>query len=94
MIQLARDFGFERNGQLKLVLTTDSSAARGIGLRRGAGKIRHLETGSWWVQQAIGLGRFTLEKVDGKKNPADLLTKPLERAGLVKFLAALNLEWR
>ena len=54
---------------------TDSSAALGICSRQGLGKLRHLDTHTLWVQQAVRSGRLQLKKVPGESNPADLLTK-------------------
>ena len=39
--------------QYPLTLRPDSSAARGIGLRRGAGKLRHVDTSTLWLQQHV-----------------------------------------
>ena len=58
-----------------ITLKTDASAALGIGLRRGLGKLRHVEVHQLWLQDAIYRGKLALEKVDGKTNPADALTK-------------------
>ena len=52
-----------------------SSAALGICSRQGLGKLRHLDTHTLWVQQAVRSGRLQLKKVPGESNPADLLTK-------------------
>ncbi len=54
---------------------TDSSAAMGICNRQGLGKLRHLDTHSLWIQQAVRTGRVTVRKVKGEHNPADLFTK-------------------
>ncbi len=54
---------------------TDSSAAIGICSRQGLGKLRHIDAHLLWVQQAVRSGRVDLRKIDGEKNPADLLTK-------------------
>ena len=54
---------------------TDSSAAIGICSRQGLGKLRHLDTHTLWVQQAVRTGRVDLRKVLGEENPADLFTK-------------------
>ena len=54
---------------------TDSTAAVGICSRQGLGGQRHIDTHSLWVQQGIRSGRFSLHKVDGEVNPADLFTK-------------------
>ena len=88
---LCKDLGFLLWGELTLEVSTDSSAAKGVAVRRGVGKIRHLETGSLWVQAAVAAKRFALSKVDGTKNEADLMTKFIDRATLVRHLAALRL---
>ena len=68
---LLRDLGVE----LPLRVWTDSSAAIGICTRQGLGKLRHLDTHTLWIQQAVRTRRVDLRKVEGEKNPADLLTK-------------------
>ena len=60
---------------LPLRVWTDSSAAIGICSRQGLGKLRHLDTHTLWIQQAVRTGRVDLRKVPGEQNPADLLTK-------------------
>ena len=60
-------------------------------MRRGVGKIRHLETGSLWIQTAVAAKRFELTKVDGKKNEADLMTKFVDRVTLARHLQALHM---
>jgi hypothetical protein len=54
---------------------TDSSAAIGISTRQGLGKLRHLDTHTLWIQQAVRTGKIDLRKVLGEVNPADLFTK-------------------
>ena len=44
---------------------TDSSAGIGICSRQGLGKLRHLDTYTLWIQQAVRIGRVDLRKVDG-----------------------------
>ena len=68
---LLRDFGVESS----LRVWTDSSAAIGICNRQGLGELRHLDTHSFWIQQAVRLGRMDLRKVAGEVNPADLFAK-------------------
>ena len=68
---LLRDLGLE----LPLRVWTDSSAALGICSRQGLGKLRHLDTHTLWVQQAVRSKRLVMKKVSGEENPADLLTK-------------------
>ena len=68
---LLRDLGV----QAPLRVWTDSSAAIGICTRQGSGKLRHLDTHTLWIQQAVRTSRVDLRKVLGEENPADLLTK-------------------
>ena len=56
-------------------LKTDASAAQGISARRGLGKIRHIEVSQLWLQNLVHKGRIGIEKIDGKRNLADALTK-------------------
>ena len=56
-------------------LSTDSSAAKGIGNRRGLGKVRHIELSELWVQDQVAKGRITIYKIDGSENSSDSLTK-------------------
>ncbi len=73
MQSLMRDVGYV----LSLRVWTDSSAAIGICGRQGLGKLRHIDTHTLWVQQAVRTKRFSLHKVLGEANPGDLFTKHL-----------------
>ena len=70
---LALDLGWS----FGLDLFVDATAAQGIAARTGLGRVRHMETRVLWVQQALREGKFRIRRVDGKKNPSDILTKPL-----------------
>ena len=61
--------------KLPLRVWTDSTAAMGVATRQGVGKIRHLDTRTLWMQQAVRSGRIEFRKVLGTENPADLFTK-------------------
>ena len=88
---LLRDMGLE----VPLRIWTDSSAAMGIAGRQGLGKLRHLDTHTLWVQQAVRTGRFELRKVPGERNPADLLTKHSQTAErLAKLVELFGAEFR
>ena len=82
---LLRDLGIEA----KVVLWTDSSTAKAMAARTGAGKARHIDTRFHWIQDVIKRGVVTLRKILGDRNPADLMTKPQgvqkirKRAGVV-----------
>ena len=60
---------------LKVSIHADSSAAIGICRMTGIGKVRHLAVTQLWVQERLRAGSFTLHKVAGDSNPADILTK-------------------
>ena len=68
---LLKDLGLD----LPLRMWTDSSAAIGICSRQGLGKLRHIDTHTLRVQQAVRSKRLEIKKVLGEENPADLLTK-------------------
>ena len=79
---LARDLGWS----LGLRLFVDSSAAKAIASRKGLGKVRHLEVRHLWLQQAVLDKKVVLRKVDGKRNPSDIVTKGLGIADFEKML--------
>jgi hypothetical protein len=88
---LLRDLGHE----LPVRVWTDSSAALGICSRQGLGKLRHLDTHTLWVQQAVRSQRIDLRKVDGERNPADLFTKhSLSREKLMALKTLFDCRFR
>ncbi len=79
---LLRDLGQD----LPVRVWTDSSAAMGTCSRQGLGKLRHLDTHTLWVQQAVRSKRIQLVKIAGEVNPGDLFTKhSLSRERLMKL---------
>ena len=84
------DMGFDLN----LSVWTDAEAAKGLATKRGLANssVRHMAVHYLWVQERVASGDLQLHKINGKLNPADLLTKYLgsedirknmERFGLV-----------
>ena len=71
---MLRDFGVE----VPVVLHIDSSAAKGIGNRRGLGRLRHIELSEPRVQYRVASGRTT-RKVRGTDNFSKALTKHSNR---------------
>ena len=61
----------------KLVLFTDSSAAKSFSSQRGLSRMRHMDVKNLWLQEAVCRNRLKIERVNGKENPADLFTKYL-----------------
>ena len=78
----------------QVVLHTDSSACKGMCNRDGVGKLRHIELQYLWLQQAVRAGRFTMRKVAGSRNPADLLTKFISREDMRKKMSLIGMEFR
>ena len=60
-------------------------------LRLGVGKIRHLDTSLLWIQQRLRDKDLSAEKVLGTDNPADVLTKHVDYATLLKHMTRMGL---
>ena len=64
----------------------------GVCRRRGLGKIRHLATSDLWIQDRLRARDFSLAKIPGVDNPADILTKHVDKHTLAKHMATLGLQ--
>ena len=88
---LLRDLGQD----LPVRVWTDSSAAIGIASRQGLGRLRHLDTHTLWVQQAVRSKRIDLRYVCGDVNPADVFTKhSISRERLIKLVKLFECTFR
>ena len=85
---ICRDLGYD----YQLKVHSDATAAIGIARRRGMGKIRHLDTTDLWVQEVVRSGRVQLLKVLGAENPADVLTKYVDKAIMTKMMAKMGMK--
>ena len=84
---LARDLGYE----LKVILWSDSTAARGVAARKGlSSRTRHMEVKFLWLQGALAKGQLEWKKVHTNANPADVLTKPTAREEMRRRLALVG----
>ena len=72
-------------------LYTDSSAAMGMVARKGIGRVRHIEVGELWIQDAAKRGVLSIHKVKGEYNPADILTKYVEKGKIHQHCHAMGL---
>ena len=84
---MAADLGMNVN----IVVHSDSSAAIGISRRRGLGKILHSSVADLWSQERLRSGEFDLCDIAGTENPADVLTKFVEKPTLCNMLNIMNL---
>ena len=80
--------------EYKVVGMCDSSAALGIIVRKGVGKIRHLDVGAMWIQDLRGKGGIYVMKVKGTSNPADQVTKYLGAGDVMKGVNMVGMEFR
>ena len=44
-----------------------------------SGKLKHIETRFFFLADELKKGRFEINHVPGKENPADLFTKPVSK---------------
>ena len=79
------------NIDLSVRLNVDASACRGILLRQGSGKVKHLTTKQLWVQGAIQSFGLEVRKVGREFNSADILTHPSSSDALAAGLQAMGL---
>ena len=61
-------------------------------MRKGIGKIRHLDVADLWMQKALREDKLQLKKIDGVWNDADLLTKPLTSHGIDTIMERIENE--
>ena len=78
----------------KCVPGTDTSSAKGIMERRGAGRIRHVHCPMLWLQERVDSGEILIEKRKGEHNTADIGTKAVSAPVVMKHLKTLKMEWR
>ena len=72
-------------------LVSDATAALGAAARLGVGKrMKHIETQTMFVQTAIAVGKARIRKIKGTSNPADVLTKYVNKATMDKAMAAIG----
>ena len=83
-----RDWGRDSCG----VVYADSSAALAVAKRKGAGKLRHTNVSSLWIQEKQDREDLELRKVLGTENPADLMLKYLKRMTADRCMGYLSQE--
>ncbi|CAE7289458.1 unnamed protein product [Symbiodinium sp. CCMP2592] len=78
------------NVEVTVKARTDSAACRGIAQRVGCGRIRHIDTGLLWIQQAVKAKKLSVGVVPGYCNTADLGTKPLQGPRIRELLHLMS----
>ena len=87
---LAKDFGRLLAAELRV----DAKATIGMVNRAGLGKLRHVDVGHLWIQQAVRSGRISVKKVLGTENIADLMTKYLDGPASSKHMVAMGFDMK
>lgn len=76
--------------QLEASLRVDSSACRGMLLRSGTGRVKHLSTKQLWVQAVVEVFPLDVVKVGRSANCADMLTHCLPEGEASSQLRKMN----
>ena len=76
----------------KIRIRTDASAAKGIAIRKGLGKVRHIEVNQLWLQDRVAAGEIEIMKVKGEINWADALTKYVDGDTLKRHAKYVGIE--
>ena len=74
----------------RLSLSTDASACRGMLLRHGAGKVKHLSVKQLWSQEAVRCFGIEVYRVARADNPSDILTHSVSHPIAEQQLARFN----
>ena len=77
--------------EMEIEIFVDSSAALGVVVRKGCGKLRHVRVGQLWIQQLAEDEEVVYRKISGESNPAYLFTKHLTRIRMDYLLDLLSL---
>ena len=83
-VAMLRDLGVELTGDATVEVKVDATAGKGVAMRRGAGRIRHIATPTSWVQKLVQDGKVKVSNILGNANPADLGSKRLDAASILK----------
>ncbi len=72
-------------------VNTDSSAAKSITSRRGAGRVRRIVVGELWAQDPVAKGDLLIVKANGEENVTDGLMKHVDRQKMEQYVAACGM---
>ncbi len=77
--------------EVKVLVNTDSSAAKIIAPRTGAGRVRHIEVRELRVLGRVSKGEISIAKVRGEQNVADGLAKHVDRQRKEQYIAVCGM---
>ena len=81
----------DMGSDVSIVLELDATAAKGILDRQGIAKVRHIDVNCLWLQEQCAKKLVPLRKIPGEHNCADLMTRHLSTAVILRHMAMLNL---
>ena len=73
-------------------LYADASAALSIAKRQGAGKMRHINVKSFWLQEKAVQTILSYNKIKGESNPSDGLTKHVRQELAERYSKSVNVK--
>ena len=76
---------------VNLVLCTDASACKGMLLRHGAGKVKHLSVKQLWAQECVKTFDIEILRVPREQNPSDVLTHSISHPIMDKQMERFNI---
>ena len=79
--------------ELPITMRSDASAAIGIVMRRGLGKIRHIDVSQLWLQEKVRSGEIKMIKVKSSENKSDLLTKHHNHDAILNHMRSTSQEF-
>ena len=88
VMNLGTDFGLE----LSVKLHIGASTSLAIIHRQGLGQLRHIDAHWLWIQDKVKIKQISIKKINGKSNPADLLTKHLPIEDVRRHMSAIHFE--
>jgi hypothetical protein len=87
---MAAEWGLS-NPREPSMLWADASAALSIAKRQGAGKMRHINVRTLWLQEKELQEVLSYVKIKGEDNPADGLTKHVRQELAAKYAKTLRM---
>ena len=79
---------------MRAIMHVDAAAAKGIVERAGLDRVRHIDVNVLWLQEEEVRGRVPPSKIDGDRNPADLMTKHLDATKTATHLNRMSLVFK
>jgi hypothetical protein len=84
-ISLAKDWGLRMFSRIFM----DATAGIAIGSRRGLGRVKHIDAVFLWAQHMVTEARIKLGKVSTEDMLADVLTKHVPEATMVRMIGRM-----